>query len=150
MTTEMIETDPRAAYAAFTASLIDDFRANNGNVSEGPLAGRQIVLLTTTGARTGQPRTSPLVYSRDDADYVVVASKGGAPTHPAWYANLLAHPVVTVEVGGERFQARATAIAGGPERDRLYAQHARVEAGFLDYPKKTDRVIPVIRLTRIA
>ncbi len=148
-TTETTETDPRAAYAAFTASLIDDFRANSGNVSEGPLAGRQIVLLTTTGAKTGQPRTSPLVYSRDGADYIVVASKGGAPTHPAWYANLRAHPVVTVEVGGERFAARATAITSGPERDRLYAQHARVEAGFLEYPKKTDRVIPVVRLSRI-
>ncbi len=150
MTTETTETDPRAAYAAFTASLIEDFRANGGNVSDGPLAGRQIILLTTTGAKTGQPRTSPLVYSRDGADYIVVASKGGAPTHPAWYANLLADPVVTAEVGSEIFRARAIALTGGPERDRLYAQHATVEAGFLEYPKKTDRVIPVIRLVRIA
>jgi deazaflavin-dependent oxidoreductase (nitroreductase family) len=148
--TETATEDPAAAYKAFTAGLIDDFRAHDGAPTEGPLAGRQILLLTTTGAKTGQARVNPLVFSRDGDDHVVAATKGGAPAHPSWYLNILAEPVVTVEVGGEAFQARAVAIDGGPERDRLYAQHAKVEAGFLDYPKKTDRVIPVVRLVRIA
>lgn len=149
-TTETTEAEQRAAYAAFTRALIDDFRAHGGSVAGGPLAGRQIVLLTTTGARTGQPRTCPLVYSMDGGDHIVVASKGGAPAHPAWYLNLLADPVVTVEVAGQVFQARATTIDGGLERDRLYAQHAEVEPGFRDYESRTDRVIPVVRLARIS
>jgi deazaflavin-dependent oxidoreductase (nitroreductase family) len=153
MTTATIattEADQRAAHLAFTQALIDDFRANGGTVAGGPLAGRQIVLLTTTGARTGLPRTCPLVYSMDGADHIVVASKGGAPVPPAWYLNLLADPVVTVEVAGEAFQARATVIGGGPDRDRLYARHAEVEPGFLEYESRTDRVIPVVRLARIS
>jgi deazaflavin-dependent oxidoreductase (nitroreductase family) len=148
--TEIAEKDPRAAYAAFTKSLIADFRANAGRIAEGPMGGRPLLLLTTTGARSGASRTSPVVYSRDGEDYIVVASKGGAPTNPGWYVNLRANPIVTVEVGGETYKAQATAIEGGPERDRLYAQHAALNPVFLDYPSKTDRVIPVVRLIRNA
>ena len=147
--TQIAEEDPRTAYDVFTAGLIADFRAHDGTFTEGPMAGRRILLLTTTGARSGQSRTCPLVYSRDGDDIIIVASKGGAPTHPAWYANLRAHPEVTVEIGAETFQADSIAIAGGPERDRLYAHHAEGEPSFLDYPTRTDRVIPVIRLARI-
>lgn len=149
-TITLIEDEQRAAYAAFTRSLIADFRANDGVISDGPMAGRRLILLTTTGARSGEPRTSPLAYTRDGEDYVVVASKSGAPTNPAWYLNLLANPVVTVEVGGETFEARATAIDLGPERDRLYARHAEFLPAFTEYETKTERVIPVVRLARIA
>src|SRR5665213_2650276 len=92
----MPDPDPRATFAAMTATLIADFRTNGGQVSNGPFAGRPVLLLTTTGARSGQPRLSPVVYSRDGADYVIVASKGGAPTHPGWYYNLVADPSVMV------------------------------------------------------
>jgi deazaflavin-dependent oxidoreductase (nitroreductase family) len=88
------------------------------------------------------------VYSRDGDHYVIMASKGGAPTHPAWYHNLVAHPIVTVEVGAEKFEARAS-VAQGAERDRLFAQHAAINPGFNDYQKRTSRVIPVVVLERL-
>ena len=138
-----------ASYSPFNDALIEDFRAHGGQPSSGPFVGRPVLLLTTTGARSGQPRTAPLVYSRDGDRYVVVASKGGAPTDPAWYRNLVANPTVTVEVGTETFQARASALAGGAERDRLYAQHAAPMPAFLEYQRKTERVIPVVLLERI-
>ncbi len=143
----MTTTDRRSSYADFTNALIADFRANGGKVSSGPFLGRNLLLLTTTGARTGQPRLSPLVYTRDGDRIVIVASKGGAPTHPAWYHNLLANPVATVELGGETFQARAS-VAEGPERDRLYAAHVVDHPAFAEYQAKTTRVIPVILLDR--
>ena len=115
----MTDPDPRAAFAAMTAALIEDFRAHAGKVTSGPFAGRPVLLLTTTGARSGQPRLAPLVYSRDGERYVILASKGGAPTHPAWYRNLVAHPLVTVEVGPETFRARAR-VTDGAERERLF------------------------------
>ena len=144
----MTDQDPRAAYAAMTAALIEDFRAHGGAVSSGPFAGRSVLLLTTTGAKSGQPRLAPLVYTRDGDHYVIVASKGGAPTHPAWYQNLVAHPIVTLEVGPEKFQARAR-VAQGPDRDRLFAQLAAINPGFNDYQKRTSRVIPVVVLERL-
>jgi deazaflavin-dependent oxidoreductase (nitroreductase family) len=131
------------------AALIEDFRAHGGQASSGPFVGRQLLLLTAAGARTGELRTVPLVYSRDGERYVVAASKGGAPTNPAWYGNVVASPTVTVEVGGETFEARATAVTGGPERDRLYAQHAQGYPAFLEYQRKTERVIPVVVLERL-
>ena len=90
----------------------------------------------------------PLIYAEDGDRIVVAASKGGAPTHPSWYLNLLANPVVAVELGGEKFRARATVIQG-PERDRLYAAHGANFPGFLEYQQKTTRVIPVIVLERL-
>src|SRR5215218_6340352 len=106
----------------FNAGIVEDFRANGGKVS-GRFAGRPLLLLTTTGARTGLPRVVPLVYTRDGEDLVIIASKGGAPTNPDWYHNLVANPEVTIELGTEKFQARAT-VAEEPERTRLYDQQA--------------------------
>lgn len=144
----MTDPDPRAAFAAMTAALISDFRAQGGQVTSGPFAGRPVLLLTTTGAKSGQPRLAPLVYSRDGDDYVIVASKGGAPTHPGWYHNLLAHPVVTVELGGETFEARAR-VTEGAERDRLFAERVASSPNFGDYQRRTSRVIPVVVLERL-
>jgi deazaflavin-dependent oxidoreductase (nitroreductase family) len=135
---------------AFNDDLIAHFRKNRGVVTEGPFAGRDLLVLTTTGAKSGKPRTHPLVYTRDGGRYVIIASKGGAPTHPAWYHNLRAHPVVIVEVGSEEFRAKATPVARGPERRRLYDQHAAINPGFKTYEQKTDRVIPAILLERVA
>ncbi len=128
--------------------LIADYRAN-GKPTKGPFVGRQVLLLTTKGAKSGADRTVPVVYSTEGNDYVVVASKGGAPTSPSWYHNLKANPSVTVEVGRERFAARANIAKPDSERLRLYAAHAKVHPGFLDYVKKTTRRIPVIRLERV-
>lgn len=144
----MTDPDPRAAFAAMTEALIADFRAHGGAVTSGPFAGRPVLLLTTTGAQSGRSRLAPLVYSSDGDHYVIMASKGGAPTHPAWYHNLVAHPRVTVEVGAEKFEARAM-VAQGAERDRLFAQHAAINPGFNDYQKRTSRVIPVVVLERL-
>jgi len=132
----------------YNQSLIEDFRAHSGQSTIGHFIGRQLMLLTTTGARTGRTRVSPLAYTRDGENVVIVASKGGSDTHPAWFLNIDANPLVTVEVGAERYQARAH-VALGPERERLYAQHADLHPSFHDYPKKTDRVIPVIILERV-
>jgi deazaflavin-dependent oxidoreductase (nitroreductase family) len=103
---------------------------------------------TTKGAKTVEAGTSPLVYSRDGGSYVVVASKGGAPTHPYRYQNLRTNPEVTVELGSEKFRARAR-VADDTERRRLYDKHAEWMPAVLDYEKKTTRKIPVVVLERI-
>jgi deazaflavin-dependent oxidoreductase (nitroreductase family) len=133
---------------AWTRSLIEDMREHEGRVTQGPMAGRPLMVLTTTGARTGKLRTAIVTYTRDDGRYVIAGSKSGAPTHPAWFHNLIANPVVTVEAGGKTFQARAT-VTEGPERDRLWNQHATERPEFRDYPNKTSRVIPMIVLEPI-
>jgi deazaflavin-dependent oxidoreductase (nitroreductase family) len=144
----MSERAATANRTNFNQNVIDQFRANNGTIIEGPFKGRSLLLLTTTGARSGQPRVNPLAYTRDGDRYVVIASKGGAPTNPDWYHNLLTNPVVTVEVGRERFQARAS-VAEGAERDRLFDAQARVMPGFAEYQRNTTRRIPVVVLTRV-
>ncbi|MGH2461944.1 MAG: nitroreductase family deazaflavin-dependent oxidoreductase [Chloroflexota bacterium] len=127
--------------------IIKQFRANGGkNV---PPFGNNLLLLTTTGAKSGQPRTTPLVYSRDGDRYVIIASKAGAPTNPDWYHNLLRHPDVTIEVGTDKFAARATE-AKGEKRDQLYQAHAARFSTFNEYQQKTSRVIPVMVLDRVA
>ena len=127
---------------------IDAFHAQNGLGI--PPWGDHVLLLTAKGAKSGQPHTTPLVNRRDADSYVVIASKGGAPTDPTWFNNLKANPEVEVEVardgGIAKFKAKARVIAGGPERDRLYNYLAEVWPAFLDYQKKTDRVIPVVVL----
>lgn len=133
--------------SSFNDALIADFRAHGGHASSGPFLGRPLLLLTTVGARSGESRTAPLVYTRDGDRYVVIASKGGAHVHPAWYHNLLAHPTVTVEVGEERFEAEA-GVAEGAERRRLYDAQAAMMPAFAEYELKTSRVIPVVTLTR--
>jgi deazaflavin-dependent oxidoreductase (nitroreductase family) len=127
--------------------IIEEFRANGGKVG-GPFAGAPLLLLTTTGARTGRSHTTPVMYTDDGDRLLVYASKGGAPTNPAWYHNLVASPRVTVEVGTERFEADATVITG-EERDRLYNRHAERYPGFAEYQEKTSRTIPVVALTRV-
>jgi deazaflavin-dependent oxidoreductase (nitroreductase family) len=133
----------------FNQGLIDELRANDGEAKKPPFVGHPMIILTTTGAKTGEPRTTPLTYSRDGDRYVVVASMGGAPTNPAWFHNLKTNPLVTSEIDGEAFTATAT-IVDEPERRRLYDQHAAVHAGlgFAGYEKKTTRIIPVVVLER--
>ncbi|HTK46273.1 MAG TPA: nitroreductase/quinone reductase family protein [Patescibacteria group bacterium] len=142
------EIDANAAASAWEEALIADLRANNGRPSSGPLAGQPLLLLWSTGAKSGKQRRSILTYSRDGQDYVVAGSKSGAPTHPAWYYNVQANPEVTVEIGTEKFAATAT-VEEGAERDRLWAQHVEQLPRFGDYPAQTGgRVIPTIRLRR--
>lgn len=129
----------------YNQMVIETFRANGGKVP-GP---NQLILLTTTGAKSGVQRISPVAYSTDGDRLVIAASKGGAPTNPDWYSNLLANPIVTVELGNEQFQARATVVADEAERERLYTQHAELMPGFADYVTKTTRKIPVVLLERI-
>ena len=126
--------------------LIEEFRANGGKVG-GMWEGRPLLLLTTTGAKSGQHRTSPMMYLRDGDRLFVFASKGGAPTNPDWYHNLLAHPEVTVEVGNETYDAIATPVTG-EERDRIYAHWAEMYPQFGEYQQKTTRKIPVVALQR--
>lgn len=135
--------------AGWNDALIEDLR-KNGRVTKGRFVGRDVLLITTTGAKTGLERTNPLVFSQDGGRLVIVASKGGAPSNPAWFHNLRAHPVVTVELGGERFHARASVVRPESERRRLYDQHSVKNPGFRDYEKKTTRRIPVILLERVA
>ena len=125
--------------------IINEFRANSGKVG-GPFEGRTLLLLHTVGAKSGQERVNPLAYINDGDRLVVFASKGGAPTNPDWYYNILAHPLVTLEVGTDKFQARAE-VAPEPERSRLFSKMVGVSPGFADYEKKTTRVIPAITLT---
>ena len=132
----------------FNRGVIEEFRANHGAVG-GPFEGAPVVLLTTTGARSGQTRVNPLVGLVEDGTLYVFASKAGAPTNPDWYHNLLAHPDVKVEFGDDRFDAVASPVTG-PERDRLFAVQVERMPGFGDYEKSTDRVIPVVELRRKA
>jgi deazaflavin-dependent oxidoreductase (nitroreductase family) len=133
----------------FNENLIEQFRANRGTIVEGMFKGAPILLLTTTGARSGKTRVNPLAYTRDRERLVVIASKGGAPTHPDWYHNVVANPVVTVEVGPERFQAKAS-VPDGDERERLYQAQAQIMPGFAEYQRKTTRRIPVVVLDRLS
>jgi deazaflavin-dependent oxidoreductase (nitroreductase family) len=109
--------------------------------------GTTILLLTTTGRRSGEERTTPLIHRTDDGRWVVVASKGGTPENPAWYENLVANPEVTIQVKGEEIPVTA-ASAEGEERDRLWSLMAEVWPGYDDYQAKTERQIPIVVLTR--
>jgi deazaflavin-dependent oxidoreductase (nitroreductase family) len=134
-------------YAAFTRDLTADLRAN-GRATSGPFEGRPLMILTSTGAKTGEKHEAILTYSRDGDAYVVAATKSGAPENPAWYHNLRANPEASLEIDRETFRANAT-IATGAERDRLWDQHAAEHTAFQQYPSMTERVIPVISLERI-
>jgi deazaflavin-dependent oxidoreductase (nitroreductase family) len=132
-------------YSDFNKNLIADLRANHGQATSGPFRGGSVLILTTTGAKSGETRENPLAYTRTGDDYVVIASKGGAPTHPAWFHNLLSNPEVKVEVLGETIPVRAR-VAEGEEHQRLYDAQAAVMPGFADYQRKTTRKIPVVVL----
>lgn len=131
----------------WNARIIEEFRAKKGK-GVGQF-GDRLLLLTTRGAKSGREHTTPLAYTRDRDRIVIIASMGGAPKHPAWYHNLLANPTAQVEIGDEKFSARATAFPSGPERDRLYAAQAAVMPGFAEYEKATTRTIPVVVLDRV-
>ncbi|MFC4534237.1 nitroreductase/quinone reductase family protein [Sphaerisporangium dianthi] len=128
----------------FNQQIIKEFRANRGQVS-GPFGGGRLLLLTTTGARTGASHTTPVAYLPDGERQLIIASAGGAPSHPAWYHNLLANPRVTVEDGIFTYEADAIALEG-EERDRVFARAAEANPGWAAYQAKTARVIPVVAL----
>lgn len=127
--------------------VIEEFHASAGKVG-GWFAGMELLLLHVTGAKSGKEYVKPLVYTKDGENFVVIASKGGAPEHPAWYYNLVAHPETTVEVGTETFKVRARE-AIDEERDKLYAAQAEKYPNFSEYAAKTDRVIPVFVLEKL-
>lgn len=130
----------------YNQQIIEEFHANGGKVG-GQFAGSNLLLLNTIGAKSNQPRTNPLAYFKDGDNYVIIASKAGAPTNPDWYYNILAHPDITLEVGTERFKAHAT-VPERQERDRIFADVARQAPGFGEYQKNSPRIIPVIVLAR--
>jgi deazaflavin-dependent oxidoreductase (nitroreductase family) len=132
----------------FNEKIIDEFRGNGGKVG-GAFEGSLLLLLQTTGAKTGRTRVKPLVYRRDGDRLVVFGTKGGSPTHPEWYYNIRANPRVTVEVGSDRFEADAR-VAPPDERDRLWRLQTQDVPVFADYQKRTDRTIPVVILERVA
>jgi deazaflavin-dependent oxidoreductase (nitroreductase family) len=136
----------------FNRSVIDEFRANDGKVG-GNFEGSPMVLLTTTGAKSGSQRTTPLVYLSEGEGsgkrVYVFASMGGAPTNPAWFHNLVANPTVTVELPGDRFEARAVVIEGG-ERERIWTEQKRRMPNFAEYEQNTTRTIPVVELQRVS
>jgi deazaflavin-dependent oxidoreductase (nitroreductase family) len=143
--TDRLVADPRAI-DELNQSVIEEFRLNQGKVG-GPMEGMPILLLTMTGAKTGRTLVRPLCYSRDGDRIVIIASYGGAPRNPPWYYNLIANPIVTVEVGTEKFTARATQVHGA-ERERLFQAQAGLMPFFADYQNKTRCQIPVLILTR--
>ncbi len=127
--------------------IIEEFRANSGRVA-GQFANTPLLLLHTTGARNLRPRINPVAYTMDGDRFVIIASKGGAPNNPDWYYIVATHPLVTVGVGTEQFQAQAT-IPAEPERTRLYNQMAALRPNLAEYQRRTTRRIPVIVLTRL-
>jgi deazaflavin-dependent oxidoreductase (nitroreductase family) len=129
----------------FNAKVIDEFRANGGVVG-GMFEGMPIALVHHKGAKTGTSRVNPLAYRRSGDSYVVFASKGGAPSNPDWYYNLMAHPETSIEVGTETIAVLASE-ATGEERERLFNEQAADHPQFAEYAKTAGRVIPVIVLT---
>lgn len=128
-------------------NIIQEFRANGGKA--GNMPGVNFLLLHTLGARSNQPRITPVLYFKDGDNYVIVAAKGGAPTNPDWYYNILAHPDdVALEVGTEQFKARAT-VAEPAERDRIFADVARQAPNFAEYQKDNPRILPIVLLERL-
>jgi len=128
----------------FNIKIIEEFRANGGKVG-GQFEGAPLLLLTTKGAKSGETRTTPVVYLKDGERLVIFASKAGAPTNPAWYHNLLANPSATIEVGSDTMAVDAV-VASGEERDRLFSRQQGVFPQFSEYAQKTTRQIPVIAL----
>ncbi len=140
----MADWDPEA----FTRALMEDLRTHGGQVTSGPMAGQPLLILTTTGAKSGKPRLVVVTFTRDGDAYIVAGSKGGAPADPHWFNNLRSNPVVKVEAQGKSFDARAK-VAEGVDRDRLWARHVEALPAFAEYPEKAGRVIPMIRLTPV-
>jgi len=129
----------------YNEGIIEEFRANAGKVG-GHWEGRDLLLLTTTGRKSGRLRTQPLLYARDGDRYVVIASKGGSPTHPLWYLNLQASPAATVTIGRASQPVRAS-YAEGEERERLWRAVTDLYSGYDKYAERTSRRIPVVVLS---
>jgi deazaflavin-dependent oxidoreductase (nitroreductase family) len=130
----------------FNERNIKEFRANHGRVG-GAFEGAPLLLLHTTGARTGEPRVNPTMYLQDGERYLVFASKAGADTNPDWYHNLKAHPEIQMEIGDQTLDVHADEVYG-PERDTLFERQAALFPGFAGYQRQTNRRIPVIALTK--
>ena len=131
---------------AWEEALLADLREHDGRPSEGPLKGHPIMVLYSTGAKSGERRRAILTYSRDGDAYIVAGSAGGAPVDPSWVRNVAANPAVTIEIGKRTFPATASIIEG-TEHDRLWDAHVQALPWFGDYPEKAGRSIPIIRLT---
>ena len=131
--------------ADFNTQVITEFRENSGRVG-GMFESMPLLLLHHTGAKSGSERVSPLAYLEDGGRYAIFASKGGAPEHPSWYHNLMAHPDARIEVGGETVEVTASE-AQSEERDRIYAEQVSRVPQFGDYEQNTERKIPVVLLT---
>ena len=125
----------------FNRGVIEEFRANDGKVG-GPFEGAPVLLLTTVGAKSRERRTTPVMYLPDGERMIIFASLGGAPNNPAWFHNLVANPLTTVEVGSDTVEVNAV-VTSGEERDRLFDQQAALYPQFADYAQKTTRQIPV-------
>jgi deazaflavin-dependent oxidoreductase (nitroreductase family) len=128
----------------FNQQIIAEYRANDGKVG-GPFEGAPLLLLHSTGAKSGEERINPVMYLADGDRLAVFASKAGAPTNPDWYYNLLAHPRSTVEVDGRTVEVNAR-VADDDERNRLWSKQKELYPGFADYEQKTSRQIPVVIL----
>ena len=146
--TGRLSTDMTDEINDFNRQIIEEFRSNDGKVG-GPFEGAQLLLLHTTGAKSGKPRVAPLAYRQEGAALAVFGSKAGADDNPDWFHNVLANPQVNVEVGTERFDAVAR-VADDAERDRIWEAQKTDVPNFAEYEKKTDRVIPVVLLERSA
>ena len=138
-----------ASTVAWEDQLIEEMRQNGGAVTQGPLAGHPLLVLTSAGAKTGESRRAILTYSQDRGDYIVAGTAGGSPTTPAWIHNLETNPTPTIEIGNETFDVSARVIKEGAERDRLWTQHVERLPWFAAYPEQTGRVIPMVRLSRV-
>ena len=141
-------SDPVAQMLDFNQKVIEEFRANAGQVT-GRFAGAPLLLLTTTGAKSGEQRTTPLVHTTDGDDIVIIASYAGNPKHPAWFLNIRANPEVTIELPDETFTTNVV-ITEGEERRRLFDQQAAQMPNFAEYQAKTTREIPVVVIPRPA
>jgi deazaflavin-dependent oxidoreductase (nitroreductase family) len=134
--------------AKFEEELIADMRAHDGAVTAGPLMGHPLLIMTSTGAKSGEPRRAILTWSRDGSDFIVAASAGGSKRDPAWLHNVREHPDVTIETGNRTFEARAS-VSGPADRAKLWDQHVAALPHFAAYPEQTGRLIPVVRLTPV-
>jgi deazaflavin-dependent oxidoreductase (nitroreductase family) len=133
--------------AGYNDDVIKEFRDNHGKVGE-MFSGMELLLLHSIGAKSGKDHITPVAYTMDGTNYIIVASKAGAPTNPDWYFNLVAHPEAEVEVGDDKLKVKARVAEDG-DRERLFDQHAAKYPGFNDYKAKTSRVIPVFILTKV-
>lgn len=140
-------TPDGSSLADFNQAIIDEFRANGGVVG-GPFEGATLLLLHTTGARSGQPRVSPLAYLTVDGKMIIIGSYAGAPKDPAWVHNLRAHPRARIEVGTDAYDVAVRELPAG-ERDATYPKVTEMAPAFAEYQAKTTRVIPLFELTRV-